>query len=121
MSETDILTAAEAARLLKVSTRTLHRLRHREWHPIPFLQIGWQVRFVVGDIERWAREEGGPEPPGRAGEVRGPPRPGGARGPSDAGAPGGGAPGNGTRGIKEPGNGSEGKRGRGRPDGGGTW
>ena len=50
-----LLTAAELARLLQVSTRTLWRLRSSGRLPSP-VRIGGTVRWALADIKKWLAE-----------------------------------------------------------------
>ncbi len=50
-NQDDILTTFEAAKLLKVSEKTLRC----EVSTIPHFKIGKQFRFVRGELLRWAR------------------------------------------------------------------
>ena len=45
-----IMTIDEAARLLRVTKRTLYRIRE-----IPRIRIGHRVMFVLEDVESWVR------------------------------------------------------------------
>ena len=55
--DTDIrlLTLAEAATILKISKRTLHRMiQHRQ---IPAFKVGGQWRILESRFEEWVEEE----------------------------------------------------------------
>lgn len=54
--EKQILTSKEAARLLKISQRTLTRLVVSK--RIPFKRLGRQLRFSVHELLEWVKEGG---------------------------------------------------------------
>jgi len=54
--EKTILTSIEAARLIKVSSRTLSRLVNER--KIPFKRVGKQLRFSVDVLLDWVKEGG---------------------------------------------------------------
>jgi len=50
-----LLTLAEAATILKISKRTLHRtIQHRQ---IPAFQVGGQWRILESRFQEWVQEE----------------------------------------------------------------
>lgn len=52
--KTDLMTAAETCRYLKITQRTLYRyLRSRQ---IPAFKLGKEWRFVRSDLEQWIRD-----------------------------------------------------------------
>ncbi len=52
--KTDLMTATETCRYLKITQRTLYRyLRSRQ---IPAFKLGKEWRFVRSDIEQWIRD-----------------------------------------------------------------
>lgn len=68
VSEPLLLTAAELARLLNVSTRTLWRLRSAGQLPQP-VRFGGAVRWRLDDVRKWIAE-GCPLPQSRENERR---------------------------------------------------
>jgi len=53
-SKSELMTAEETCRYLKITQRTLYRyLRSRR---IPAFKLGSQWRFVRSDLEQWIRE-----------------------------------------------------------------
>ncbi|MBX3329259.1 MAG: helix-turn-helix domain-containing protein [Nitrospira sp.] len=53
-SKTELMTAIETCRYLKITQRTLYRyLRSRQ---IPAFKLGKEWRFVRSDLEQWIRE-----------------------------------------------------------------
>ncbi|HZA53038.1 MAG TPA: helix-turn-helix domain-containing protein [Candidatus Udaeobacter sp.] len=64
MKKTDtaikLLTLAEAADILKISKRTLHRMiQHRQ---IPAFKVGGQWRILESRFHEWVQEEESTEP-----------------------------------------------------------
>lgn len=52
--KSEIMTAEETCRYLKITTRTLYRyLRSRQ---IPAFKLGKEWRFVRSDLEQWIRD-----------------------------------------------------------------
>lgn len=52
--KTDLMTATETCRYLKITQRTLYRyLRSRQ---IPAFKLGKEWRFVRSDLEQWIRD-----------------------------------------------------------------
>lgn len=52
--KTDLMTATETCRYLKITQRTLYRyLRTRQ---IPAFKLGKEWRFVRSDLEQWIRD-----------------------------------------------------------------
>jgi excisionase family DNA binding protein len=52
--KSELMTAAETCRYLKITQRTLYRyLRSRQ---IPAFKLGKEWRFVRSDLEQWIRE-----------------------------------------------------------------
>ena len=49
----EILTAAEVAAMLKISTRQVYELAKEEQNPIPCVRIRTSVRFRKNDVEGW--------------------------------------------------------------------
>ena len=50
-----LLTLAEAATILKISKRTLHRMiQHRQ---IPAFKVGGQWRILESRVQEWVQEE----------------------------------------------------------------
>lgn len=47
----ELLTAQEASKYLKVSTRTLYR--HIREHQIPALKLGREWRFIKSELDKW--------------------------------------------------------------------
>ena len=55
--KTELMTATETCRYLKITQRTLYRyLRNRE---IPAFKLGNEWRFVRSDLEQWTRDRTG--------------------------------------------------------------
>jgi excisionase family DNA binding protein len=53
-SKTELMTAIETCRYLKITQRTLYRyLRSRQ---IPAFKLGKEWRFVRSDLEQWIRD-----------------------------------------------------------------
>jgi excisionase family DNA binding protein len=58
-SNIKLLTLAEAARILKISKRTLHRMiQHRQ---IPAFKVGGQWRILESRFHEWVQEEETPK------------------------------------------------------------
>lgn len=53
--EEDILTKEDLAKLLKVTVRTIDRLRKEG---LPFLKVGNQIRFDKSDVINWLKKNG---------------------------------------------------------------
>jgi excisionase family DNA binding protein len=52
--KSELMTAAETCRYLKITSRTLYRyLRSRQ---IPAFKLGKEWRFVRSDLEQWIRD-----------------------------------------------------------------
>ena len=51
--QVELLTKPEAARLLRVSTRTLSSVAWRARYGLPSVQVGGQVRFNAQELRRW--------------------------------------------------------------------
>ena len=55
VNDIKLLTLAEAATILKISKRTLHRMiQHRN---IPAFKVGGQWRILESRFQEWVREE----------------------------------------------------------------
>jgi excisionase family DNA binding protein len=55
VNDIKLLTLAEAAMILKISKRTLHRMiQHRN---IPAFKVGGQWRILESRFQEWVREE----------------------------------------------------------------
>ncbi|HWG96911.1 MAG TPA: helix-turn-helix domain-containing protein [Nitrospira sp.] len=55
--KTELMTATETCRYLKITQRTLYRyLRNRQ---IPAFKLGNEWRFVRSDLEQWTRDRTG--------------------------------------------------------------
>ncbi|HEY7165179.1 MAG TPA: helix-turn-helix domain-containing protein [Candidatus Binatia bacterium] len=50
-----LLTLAEAATILKISKRTLHRMIHH--NQIPAFKVGGQWRILESRFQKWVEEE----------------------------------------------------------------
>jgi excisionase family DNA binding protein len=48
-----LLTKPEAARLLRISTRTLSSIAWRARYQLPSVQVGGQVRFSAQELRQW--------------------------------------------------------------------
>ncbi|BFU95789.1 MAG: Excisionase family DNA binding domain-containing protein (fragment) [Nitrospira sp.] len=53
-SKSELMTAEETCRYLKITQRTLYRYLHSR--RIPAFKLGSQWRFVRSDLEQWIRE-----------------------------------------------------------------
>jgi excisionase family DNA binding protein len=49
----EILTAAEVAAILKISTRQVYELAKERENPIPSVRIRTSVRFRKADVDSW--------------------------------------------------------------------
>jgi excisionase family DNA binding protein len=49
----ELLTAAEACRYLRITSRTLYRYLQR--HQVPAFKLGKEWRFVRSDLDEWIR------------------------------------------------------------------
>ena len=54
--ETQVLTLAEVAALLRVPKSTVYKLAQN--HTVPGFKVGKHWRFLLGDIEGWLRNHG---------------------------------------------------------------
>jgi excisionase family DNA binding protein len=54
-SESELMTAEETCRYLKITKRTLYR--YLRSHRIPAFKLGREWRFVRSDLEQWIREQ----------------------------------------------------------------
>ena len=50
----ELMTAEETCRYLKITSRTLYRYLHN--HQIPAFKLGKEWRFVRSDLEQWIRD-----------------------------------------------------------------
>ena len=53
-SKSELMTAEETCRYLKITQRTLYRYLRN--HQIPAFKLGKEWRFVRSDLEQWIRE-----------------------------------------------------------------
>ena len=53
-SKSELMTAEEPCRYLKITQRTLYR--YLKNHQIPAFKLGKEWRFVRSDLEQWIRE-----------------------------------------------------------------
>lgn len=53
-SETELLTIAEVARILKISVRSVRRLQYQR--KIVFIKVGGAVRFTRADVASYLKE-----------------------------------------------------------------
>ena len=53
-SQSELMTAEETCRYLKITQRTLYR--YLQNHQIPAFKLGKEWRFVRSDLEQWIRE-----------------------------------------------------------------
>lgn len=53
-SKSELMTAEETCRYLKITQRTLYR--YLKNHQIPAFKLGKEWRFVRSDLEQWIRE-----------------------------------------------------------------
>jgi excisionase family DNA binding protein len=51
--QVELLTKREAARLLRVSTRTLSSFAWRARYGLPSVRVGGQVRFSAQELRQW--------------------------------------------------------------------
>lgn len=54
-SETQVLTLAEVAALLRVPKSTVYKLAQN--HTVPGFKVGKHWRFLVRDVEEWLRNQ----------------------------------------------------------------
>ena len=54
--ESDLMTTAEVAELLKVQKRTIRTYRTRKNNRIPFTKVGKFICFIRSSVEQWIRE-----------------------------------------------------------------
>ena len=52
--KSELMTAEETCRYLKITSRTLYRYLRN--HQIPAFKLGKEWRFVRSDLERWIRD-----------------------------------------------------------------
>jgi excisionase family DNA binding protein len=52
--KSELMTAEETCRYLKITSRTLYRYLHN--HQIPAFKLGKEWRFVRSDLEQWIRD-----------------------------------------------------------------
>ena len=53
-SKSELMTAEETCRYLKITQRTLYR--YLQNHQIPAFKLGKEWRFVRSDLEQWIRD-----------------------------------------------------------------
>jgi len=53
-SKSELMTAEETCRYLKITPRTLYR--YLQNHQIPAFKLGKEWRFVRSDLEQWIRD-----------------------------------------------------------------
>jgi excisionase family DNA binding protein len=53
-SKSELMTAVETCRYLKITQRTLYR--YLQNHQIPAFKLGKEWRFVRSDLEQWIRD-----------------------------------------------------------------
>jgi excisionase family DNA binding protein len=56
LSNERLLTAVEAAALLRVKPQTMAIWRSSHRHALPYIRVGSSIRYRLSDLQRWLQE-----------------------------------------------------------------